>query len=277
MKKLIINNKVTDYDIDTQGRIYSHKTNKFLTGTIYNTGYQMVRLTINGAKKGYAVHRLVAETFIPNPNNLPIVNHIDGNKLNNTIDNLEWVNQSQNRQHAIDNYLSGLALGKRKKIENINKQDWKRYKDTTYLISKTGQVYNEKTQILLKQTPNKSGYIRYSLRINNKNYSKQAHILVIETWGNKILSKGQVVNHIDGNKQNNCLSNLEVVSKKDNALHACYSMNKLVKPVIKINNDIQCEYPSIIEAARQHSVTDGAIRYALKNHTKCCGCYWVYK
>ena len=56
MRKLIINNIKTDYDINEKGEIYSHKTKKFLTGTIYNTGYKMVRLTINGIKKGYAVH-----------------------------------------------------------------------------------------------------------------------------------------------------------------------------------------------------------------------------
>ena len=113
MRKLIINNIETDYDINEEGKIYSHKTKKFLTGTGYNTGYKMVRWTINGIKKGYAVHRLVAETFIPNPNNLPIVNHKDGDKTNNNKNNLEWVSQSQNRIHAIDNKISKLVRGKR--------------------------------------------------------------------------------------------------------------------------------------------------------------------
>lgn len=278
MTKLIIDNIETDYDINELGEIYSHKTNKILTGTIYNTGYKMVRLTIEGKKKGYAIHRLVAQTFIPNPDNLPVVNHKDGNKLNNHMNNLEWVSQSKNRQHAIQTKVSKLATGKREKIKDINENDWIRYKDTTYLVSIDGEVYNEKTKILLKQTPNNSGYIRYTLRIKGKNISKLAHILVMETWGKQKLASNQVINHKDGNKINNNLKNLEVCSKSENALHSCYILKNNVKPVIRIinENEIQ-EYPSIKEAAKQLKVTDGAIRYALKNNSKCCQSYWKYK
>lgn len=101
MKKIIINNEETDYSIDKEGKVFSNKTNKFLLGSVYNTGYRMVRLTIGKNKKSYAIHRLVAEAFLPNPNKLDIVNHKDGNKLNNRVENLEWVSQSQNRIHAI--------------------------------------------------------------------------------------------------------------------------------------------------------------------------------
>ena len=83
------------------------------------------------------------------------------------------------------NDISKRATGKRKiiSLDELKKQgeEWKQYKDTNYLVSKHGHVYNKKTNILLKDTPNQSGYIRYTLRINNKNYTKQAHILVIET------------------------------------------------------------------------------------------------
>lgn len=277
MKDLIINNEITDYQINEHGEIYSKKTNKLLVGTIYNTGYRMVRLTTKDGKKGYAVHRLVAQSFLPNPDNLPIVNHIDGNKLNNDVTNLEWVTQSYNRIHASKNHLTKEAYGKRQK-ENIQEDNvtWKRYKDTNYLVSKDGQVFNTKTKILLKQTPNQSGYIRYTLRVNNQNKSKQAHILVIETWTDEIL-ENKVVNHKDGNKTNNKLSNLEVVTKSQNALHSCYSLNNNVKPVIKIFENQEILYPSISEAARQNNVTDGAIRFALKTGGKCCQAYWKYK
>ena len=277
MKDLIINNEITDYQINEHGEIYSKKTNKLLVGTIYNTGYRMVRLTTKDGKKGYAVHRLVAQSFLPNPDNLPIVNHIDGNKLNNDVTNLEWVTQSYNRIHASKNHLTKEAYGKRQK-ENIQEDNvtWKRYKNTNYLVSKDGQVFNTKTKILLKQTPNQSGYIRYTLRVNNQNKSKQAHILVIETWTDEIL-ENKVVNHKDGNKTNNKLSNLEVVTKSQNALHSCYNLNNNVKPVIKIFENQEILYPSISEAARQNNVTDGAIRFALKTGGKCCQAYWKYK
>lgn len=68
--------------------------------------YKVVNATVNGEKKSISVHRLVAMTFIPNPNNLPQVNHIDGNTRNNAVENLEWCTASENIRHA---YRTGLA------------------------------------------------------------------------------------------------------------------------------------------------------------------------
>ena len=64
-------------------------------------GYLYCGLSKNGLTKRYRVHRLVAEAFIANPNELPQVNHIDGDKLNNSINNLEWVTKGENNRHAI--------------------------------------------------------------------------------------------------------------------------------------------------------------------------------
>jgi hypothetical protein len=66
-----------------------------------NCNYKQVHLSKNGIKKVKSVHRLVAEVFLPNPHSLPQINHIDGNKANNCIENLEWCDNGYNQQHAV--------------------------------------------------------------------------------------------------------------------------------------------------------------------------------
>ena len=100
MKTIIINNIETYYLISEDGKVYNLKTKRYLKGHLENTGYISVNLNINNKKKNYALHRLVAQTFLENPDNLPIVNHKDGNKLNNNVENLEWVSQSYNCKYA---------------------------------------------------------------------------------------------------------------------------------------------------------------------------------
>lgn len=73
-------------------------------------GYVRVRLSVNNVKSSHRVHRLVAKAFIPNPDNLPQVNHIDGNKQNNATSNLEWINNSDNQIHALS---TGLKVPKK--------------------------------------------------------------------------------------------------------------------------------------------------------------------
>lgn len=90
------------YSIDRNGRIYSHKRNKYLSLKPASiNGYVQVVLYKDGKVRMFGVHRLVAKTFIPNPNDLPVVNHRDNNRANNRVDNLEWCTQKENVHHAI--------------------------------------------------------------------------------------------------------------------------------------------------------------------------------
>lgn len=79
-------------------------------------GYKLVGIRRKGVHHNYLVHRLVAIAFLDNPLNLPDVNHIDGNKTNNNVSNLEWVTKSENIRHAIEHGLrTPICIVKRKK------------------------------------------------------------------------------------------------------------------------------------------------------------------
>lgn len=88
------------YACDTKGQIYSYRTNKFLSPSKTKRGYLHVTFTKDGKRYDYRVHRLIAMTFIDNPENKQQVNHKDGNKLNNYLSNLEWVTAEENIEHA---------------------------------------------------------------------------------------------------------------------------------------------------------------------------------
>lgn len=75
-------------------------------------GYYYVQLTGKKGRFRECIHRIVAKVFIPNPNNKPQVNHKDGNKHNNRVDNLEWCTQEENIQHAYDTGLTNIRSGK---------------------------------------------------------------------------------------------------------------------------------------------------------------------
>ena len=102
------------YDVSSKGRIRRiHSPNGHHKETLYGIlepvinryGYHRITLSKNNIRINYSVHRLVALAFIENPNNKPFINHIDGNKVNNTVENLEWCTSGENNRHA---FATGL-------------------------------------------------------------------------------------------------------------------------------------------------------------------------
>ena len=95
---------------------------RIMNGTKNQDGYLKVHFKNKerNIDKGLFIHRLVASAFIPNPNNLPQIIHIDGNKLNNNVDNLEWCTNLYNQQHAWKNNLHKPTIHKGKKVKQYD-------------------------------------------------------------------------------------------------------------------------------------------------------------
>ena len=84
------------YKVSNTGKVYSYKKGSTLKLNSLNNGYKQVSLYLNGEHFCFRVHRLVAIMFLPNPENLPVINHKDENKQNNHVSNLEWCTQDYN-------------------------------------------------------------------------------------------------------------------------------------------------------------------------------------
>jgi hypothetical protein len=105
------------YLIYDDGRVYSKYINIFLKPSFHH-GYLCCNLRENGKRKHFSIHRLVALVYIPNPDNLPEVDHIDGDHTNNHVSNLRWCSRSQNNQNTC--VSKNNILG----IKNISKYKW---------------------------------------------------------------------------------------------------------------------------------------------------------
>ena len=126
-----------DYVVSKYGQIRRKGSENDHSVRSDNKGYLCVDLYKNGKRSTKKVHRLVADAFIPNPKRKPCVNHKDGNKLNNSFDNLEWVTSKENCRHAWKNGLATPSYGmKGKKNPNGGR------KGVSIMIVETGEIFS---------------------------------------------------------------------------------------------------------------------------------------
>jgi hypothetical protein len=325
------------YEVSNLGQIRNKNTKRILREGI-QCGYKCVGLMLNNEIKNCRVHRLVAKEFIENPENKPQVNHIDKNRSNNIVSNLEWTTAKENNVHRskgvvqttnqnirvwrvdndtneklelynsfeeagqwlVDNNYSKCLHTARTNISNavrgvykssygfkwirneqedLENEEWRNViihgeVNENYQISNIGRFKNSKGIIMENYKPHHSGYI--FCRVNKEKYP--LHRLVAFAFLENSENK-QIVNHIDGNKTNNSVSNLEWCTIAENNQHAIDTgLKKIYKRKIiqyTIDGELVKEFNSIIEAVNETKI--GTIKHVLhKKQNTAGGFIWKY-
>jgi hypothetical protein len=346
MEEWRIINEYTNYSISNLGNVMNNQSNKMMTKNLKG-GYHLVSLVNNKFKKSFRVHRLVASAFIENTENKLEVNHKNKNKLDNSIENLEWMTHKENMQHksigliyksnknkpvnrinkitgeivenynsiedagiwAFENNLTSNSHNGRNSIGNcINglsataygfswcyekneikeNEEWREVDlrklfgvdeeyNKTYFVSSLGRYKNSFGTIMNNNYKvNENGYIK--VYIYKKSFS--LHRLVALTFLTNPENK-ETVNHIDGNKLNNSVENLEFATNKEQQLHKFQiglgnNFTRKIKQYSLDGNLIK-EYNSIAEASKDINISKGCIQCVLLNKGKtAAGFIWKY-
>jgi hypothetical protein len=334
------NDEYPKYEVSTFGNVRNIETGYILKQNLRGNYLVIGIFNKLNIQKQIRVHRLVATTFIPNPENKKTVNHKDHNPLNNNVDNLEWFSQAEQNKHkrktdknvqslissrkiwradkitgeklelyqtvrlaarwvfenklavikefndgsSIASSITTVAQGKQltaygykwiyEQEENLTNEIWKEIPSNlvngtkNYFISSLGRVKNHKGRISCGMK-HSSGYLMIS--ISSTIYL--LHRLVAQVFLPNPENKEQV-NHIDGNKENSIVDNLEWCTQQENCIHrSSTGLGNNTKSIIQYDlkmNKLN-EFNSIIEASKKLNIFDTSISYCCQGKLKTCG------
>ena len=156
-KKFIYEGQETDYSVSTEGEVRKDTTNYILSQSSQQD-YKFVSLIINGKQKRMRVHRMVALAFIDNPDNKPYVNHINGNRSDNNVENLEWVTPSENIQHAVDTGLFKSGRTRAVIQYNLNGEQMATFESASEAARQTGGSQSKITMCCRRQRDSANDY-----------------------------------------------------------------------------------------------------------------------
>jgi hypothetical protein len=206
-----------NYSVSTAGTIKNNTTRRILKYYVRN-GYPSITLCKGNTKKTFNIHTIVASHYLEKPEGQMVVNHKNENKIDNRLENLEYVTYSENTKYSATPTRTKNCTS----FDLLQFQDNPNY--TNYMISKNAEIYSKKMKRLCRLTILPNGYHKMKLKGNNGAYKDcYAHVLVAMTYLNYIPSTNKIViNHIDGIKGNNQLDNLEIISHKENMKHSVH-------------------------------------------------------
>lgn len=283
-KKLHINEKIVvldgiiyPYAISNMGILRNLNTNHVSNGYKNASGYIIYSLNLNGKQVRLLAHRLVALTYFgcPEPGK-KFVDHINGIRDDNRVENLRWVSSAENRKnvHKNNDYLSPTNSNYSFN-EELPEEIWKTFRQTKYLVSNKGRVRGLRGNIL-KGTYNNNGY--HLFYIEGK--KMLAHRIVWECFGQPKNEEGYVINHINGIKSDNRIENLEEITQQENCLKAAretFSAGYNKVGAFNSEGELLVLYANASAAAEAIGIMPGSMRNSIRRNGKCHdGLYYRY-
>ena len=163
----------TNYEVNWFGEIRHKKRKHILKPRSNNGGYQYVNFKINGKNTNFAVHRIVANAFIPNPNGYTEVNHKDYDKTNNCVENLEWVSSSQNSKHSYLKQENHTARGKKVKQYSKDGDFIKTFETVSEAAREMGCSISAISNCCLGRTKTSQGYLWSFVESSTTKYERK--------------------------------------------------------------------------------------------------------